>query len=314
MLRGLLVLAFVALALPAPAASTCGPTERIDGPSVYVIMHGYPYSPMPALDPLSMIDMDLVNMSHFFRSLGPERAFVHGVNSERMDVNFGKARRPATWRALMRSVEAVIEDIDADDAPRDDTRPQVYLYFVGHGGVDSDDRLRLFTAPEDDPPGPGYDGDMDSKLIAERIVKPLAARADVHLIVDACHSYHMVQTRGPYPRDKLKARPPLSLAYDLDFATQYPNVGALLAGRTETPAIHPFGGIFSHLVRSLAIGAADLDGDGIITYREMADALPQVLPHIEQVPDPEVMPPGGDRDRPFIDWRSTPAARPHGGR
>ncbi len=307
MLRGLLALAVIALAAQTRAAETCAPLERIDGPSVYVIMHGYPYSPNPALDALSMVDADLINMGQFFRALGPKRAFVHGINSFRADASFGKTRRPATWRALMASVESVVDDIDG--APKSVARPQVYLYFVGHGTVEPNDRLRLFTAPDEPRAGPGYDGNIDSHLIAEHILRPLSSRADVHLIVDACHSYHMVQTRGPYARERLTPRPPLTLAYSLDFAAQYPTVGALLAGRTKTPEVHPFGGIFSHLVRSLAIGAADLDGDGIITYREMADALPQVLPHIEQAPKPEVMPPAGERDRPFIDWRSTPAAR-----
>ena len=62
-------------------------------------------------------------------------------------MSFGKARRPATWRALMASVDSIVDDIDG--VSKMPTRPQVYLYFVGHGTVEANDRLRLFTAPDD---------------------------------------------------------------------------------------------------------------------------------------------------------------------
>ena len=306
--RGLLALALIALATPLRAATPCAPVEAIEGPPVYVIMYGYPYSPLAGLDPLTMVDRDLVNMSRFFDALGPRRAFVHGANSPRMEKIFGEARRPATWRALLASVGEVIADMDPMSSS-DGTRPQIYLYVVGHGHIGARERLRIFAAPEDEPEGPGFDGEIDSRLIAEHIVGPLAKRADVHLIVDTCHGYHMVQTRSAYPRDKLKPRPPTSMAYALDFAELYPGVGALLAGRGVTPEVEPYGGVFSHLVRSLAIGAADLDRDGIITYGEMADALPQVMPDIEEVSEPEVIAPANDRARPFIDWRASRAAR-----
>ena len=101
--RGLLALALIALATPLRAATPCAPVEAIEGPPVYVIMYGYPYSPLAGLDPLTMVDRDLVNMSRFFDALGPRRGFVHGANSPRMEKIFGEARRPATWRALLAS-------------------------------------------------------------------------------------------------------------------------------------------------------------------------------------------------------------------
>lgn len=304
MRRRLLALALAALTTPLRAATPCEPVESIEGPPVHVIIYGYPDSPLPRPDPLTMVDRDLVNMSRFFDTLAPRLAFVHGVKTPKMEAIFGEARRPATWRALLGSVSTVIADIDG--APSvGGARPQVYLYFVGHGHVAARERLRIFAQPEDDPAGPGFDGQIDSRLIAEHIVTPLAERADVHLIVDTCHGSHAVQTRSGWSG---RARMPPSMAYAMDFAGSYPSVGALLAGRGLTPEVEPYGGVFSHLVRSLAIGGADFDRDGIITYGEMAIAFPQVVPTIEETPEPEVIPPGGDRSRAFIDWRASRAA------
>lgn len=294
MIRSLLALALISIAAPL-RAETCAPIERVDGPPVYAILHGYPDSPLEP-DPLSMVDRDLVNMWRFFGSLGPRRAFVHSVASARLQAG-GIAHQPATWRALRASVDEVLADIDGDE------RPHVYLYFAGHGHVDAADRLQIFTTPEDEPSGPGFDGVIDSKLIAEHIIAPLAARAEVHVIVDTCHGAHMVQTRSA------RRTPPRTATHALDFAGRFPTVGAQLAARGKTAEIRPYGGIFSHLVRSLAIGIADHDRDGIITYGEMADAMPQSLPELKDGPAPEVIAPDGRWDRPFIDWRTSRAAR-----
>ncbi len=296
MIRCLLALVVLTIATPL-RAETCDPVERIQGPPVYAILHGYPDSPREP-DPLSMVDRDLLSMWRFFGSLGPRRAFVHSPASSRLRDN-GIIHRPATWRDLRASVATVLGDID----PTAKQRPRVYLYFAGHGHVDAADRLQIFTAPDSPAKGPGFDGVIDARLIADHIVAPLAARADVHVIVDACHGAHIVQTRGA------ASEPPRLSTHAVDFAGRFPTVGAQLAARGKTPEVRPYGGIFSHLVRSLAIGVADHDRDGIITYGEMADALPQALPDLRERPDPEVVPPAGQWDRPFIDWRASRAAR-----
>lgn len=307
MLRPLLALTLLALAAPTHAADTCAPVERGAGPPVYVLLHGYSKSPHPRLRTLSQVDDDLVNMARFFRAMGPEQMHVHGEPTRWLIDRLGETRRPASWRAVLGSV-AQIRDAIAD-RPAGAPRPQVHVYFAGHGVAGDRDRLDLFSTPEAGADAAGYDGKIDSHLIAEHILRPLAPHADVHVIVDACHSDHLLQTGAPYPRRKLEPRPPRAHAILHDFTTELPTVGALLATRETTLESADYGGLFSHMVRSLAIGMADVDRDGVITYGEMAGAFPQIISAYAQISQPEVIAPGLDAERPFIDWRSTPAAR-----
>lgn len=289
------------------AAETCPSVGRVEGPPVYVLLHGYSDSHRPGFRRPTKTDDDLVNMSRFFRALGPEQMHVHGEPTAWLDDRFGGTRRPATWRAVLDSVAEIRRAIERRPAAA--PRPQVYIYFAGHGVPGDRDRLDLFSTPETNADGPGFDGEIDSKLIADAIIRPLSAHADLHLIADACYSYHLLQTRSTYGREKLEPRPPSALAYLHDFTSAYPTAGALLAARELTHESVDYGGMFSHLVRSLAIGAADVDLDGVITYGEMARAFPQIISSRARTPLPEVIAPGLDPDRPFIDWRASPAAR-----
>src|SRR5207302_8747688 len=87
------------------------------------------------------------------------------------------------------------------------------------------------------------------------------------LIVDACYSYFLTLERGPG-----------GSRHDIPGFAQFgglakrENVGLLLSTSSARESHEWSGvesGVFSHEVRSGLYGAADADGDGVVTYPEM---------------------------------------------
>lgn len=297
------ILALIALALlSSPAqAETCGDVPRIEGPPVYVVLYGYPEAPGTSLQRLAMVDLDLAHMTRFFSALAPRQMYVHGERAEQLD---------PSWRGLVGSVDAIVDDIDANPSPQ---RPEVYLYLAGHGmtsgGMSGEGggRLVIFGRPEPDATEPGHDGRIHSALIADRLLAPLAERARVHLIADTCHSHHLLETREMKRRQRVWKAPP-EPTFPSIFSATFPGVGAHLATRTVTHESPRHGGLFSHAIRSMAIGFGDFDRDGVLTYGEMQRALGWLAGSMGKLPQPIVVAPGLDGDTPFIDWRASPAA------
>jgi hypothetical protein len=110
----------------------------------------------------------------------------------------------------------------------------------------------------------------------ERVIAPSPADYN-HVIIDACDSYFMVAARGggAYPEDHI----PLSQADELvrsflagDGILQEPRTGFLVS-TNQAAESHEYdgfrAGVFSHVVRSALVGAADADGDGRLEYSEV---------------------------------------------
>lgn len=170
----------------------------------------------------------------------------------------------------------------------------------------------LFGQPEPGADAPGFNGEIDGELIAREILAPLAKHARVHLLVDACDSAALLTTRSdeslpPLANRVSKAVLPPDLAQR--FAERLPRVGASLAAQAVTYETRDINGLFSHAIRTAAIGPADLDDDGIITYGEFHAALDALLSNAPPAARPTVVPPALDRDAIFIDWRHSLAAR-----
>ncbi len=312
-MRGLLALLLLALTTPA-TAETCPPVERTAGPPVYVILYGYgfrtPTRTVMGLPPpdLPMVDDDVASMARLFEALGPQRMRVHGEfgRSARKRVKrFGL--RPPTWASLLESVAEVVADIDADRQSA--VEPEVYVYLAGHGEqrrVGDKTRLELYARPDGE--APGYNGYIDSALFAEHILTPLSARARVHLIADTCFSYTLMQTR-PMTRIERVVTTPVLPDYATPFRESFPDVGTLLATRAVTYEGPRYGGRFSHALRSAAIGPADVDQDGVITYGEMRRALNRSALADPLMATPHAYAPGSDDAAPFLRWRASEAAR-----
>lgn len=302
-------LTIILLVLPssAVAAEQCAPVPSVEraGP-VYVLMFGFPHDTRGNLPRLHMVGHDLLQMSTFFGALGPDRVWIHGEPKASLVERFGEALAPPTWRALESSIDEVSAALDAADG-----RATVYLYFVGHGertraGEKARGEVYALREPGNDEPG--FDGIISSRLLTESVLEPLARRADVHLIVDACRSYYLL-ARGMKRQGKVIRNLP---AIDLEtpFKSALPTVGAVLATNGDSATTmedETFGGLFSHAVRTGALGAADFDADGVVTYGELRALMAWIL-----MPNgirPTVVTPGVDEQRPFIDWRQTSAAR-----
>lgn len=295
------------LGLPSARANdACPDVERVEGPPVYVVLFGYPHGKRDQKS-LAMVDHDLLHMSRFFGALGPEHVWIHAEPEGSLLSRFGPfGVRAASWRTLLGSISELIERL-----AKHDQRPRVYLYFSGHGNRSARSRLELYARPEPDATEPGYNGVLDSALVAREILGPIAVHADVHLLADTCFSYYFLQTRRMRRLTRVKSLPP-SVVFDEVFVRDFPGVGALLAtmgGVAATYENRREGGLFSHAVRSVALGPGDLNGDGVVTYGEMDFALAWLSEGSAHLNRPAAVPPGLDHDAVFIDWRATNAAR-----
>ena len=129
----------------------------------------------------------------------------------------------------------------------------LYFVYAGHGNVDG--KLGYLTLE---------DARLDGNDIEHEIIDKVHAD-ESHLIIDACYSnWSCAAPAGG------GATCPISSGRGGSRAT---DVGLLLS-TTATHESHEWvgfqAGIFSHEVRSGLYGAADLDGDGQISYLEIA--------------------------------------------
>src|SRR5690606_33752424 len=70
-------------------------------------------------------------------------------------------------------------------------RSEVYLVFTGHGNVDSNGEGYLSMA----------DGKLERSELMRDVIRPLDA-SFTHVIIDACHAYFMVKSRGGWEDDR----------------------------------------------------------------------------------------------------------------
>ena len=165
----------------------------------------------------------------------------------------------ATARAPRRSElrQAVRELGDAVRAARAKGLHTVfYFVFAGHGQVE---RGKGYLELEDGRLGP-------EELEREVLGKVPAHRA--HLILDSCNSFFVISPRKAGGR---RWATPKDLK--LGFVERFPQVGVFLS-TSAAGEVYEWSelqsGIFSHEVRSGLSGAADANGDGRVSYDELA--------------------------------------------
>jgi hypothetical protein len=130
-----------------------------------------------------------------------------------------------------------------------------YFVFAGHGDVDQG---RGFIELAD---GPFTADDLQLLL---RTIDPTEA----HVILDSCNSFFVVNPRKP---GGVRFATPRDAAESL--ARRLPNVGVFLSTAAQAEVFEWSelqSGVFSHAVRSGLMGAADADGDGRVSYQELA--------------------------------------------
>lgn len=145
-------------------------------------------------------------------------------------------------------------------------RTELFLVFTGHGNVDES--------------GEGYLSLADSRLkrsdLYREVIRPLDADY-TNLIIDACHAYFMVRSRGGNGWQDDRSGQSFDAEFQAYLKSKQPQrgnstIGVILstAGAAEVHEWSRFrSGVFSHQLRSGLLGAADADGDGDVTYPEI---------------------------------------------
>lgn len=247
--------AFPATAAPAVVAPSAVGGARADGAARFVLIVGVNRSLDTSLPPLRYADDDAVQYADLFRALGSKTQLLTRIDPDtrRVAAPEAVAVAHAPRRAeLTRAVAALAADVAAARARG--LRTMLYFIYAGHGNVDG---KVAYLALED--------ARLDGNDIEHEIIDKVHAH-ESHLIIDACYSNLVVRGPGGSRREVPDFVGTRGLAGRTD-------VGLLLS-TTATHESHEWvgfqAGIFSHEVRSGLYGAADLDGDGRITYLEIA--------------------------------------------
>lgn len=151
---------------------------------------------------------------------------------------------------------------------------EVYFVFAGHGDVAQGEGFIEFT-----------DSAFRSRELQEWLQSIPFTRA--HVILDSCNSFFMLGVRKPGGRHFATSEDAARA-----LASRLPNVGVFLSTSAEGEAYEWSeiqSGIFSHLVRSGLMGAADANADGAVSYLELAAFVdtatsdvrnPNMRPHV----------------------------------
>jgi hypothetical protein len=247
----LLLLGFV-LTTPASAAPEFGPGSHAS----FALIIGVNRSVDKGAPLLRYADDDAARYLDLFRTLGA-RSYVLA----RLDDNTRRLHPQVAAEALqprLQEYRQVIRTLAADIARARKRGVKTILYFVyaGHGDVKQ---------------GRGYITLEDARLHAAELESEMLARIkpdQEHFIVDACHSYFLAVGRGPGGTRReargfselggLAARPTTGLLFSTSSAKESHEWAGFQAG------------VFSHEVRSGLYGAADADGNGRVSYKEIA--------------------------------------------
>jgi hypothetical protein len=238
------------------ALATESPTPEAQVPARFAIVVGANKSVDPDVHALRYADDDAARYLELFRTLGARTYLL-----SRFDEGTRRLHPQAAAEGLdprRRELERLADQVASDVAlARQRGVPTVvYFVFAGHGGVEN---------------GRGYLALEDARLYGadlERLIVDRVGGAETHFIVDACYSVFLAFTRGPGGE-----RWPVHGFATLGGLAARPGVGLLLSTSSARES-HEWSefqaGVFSHEIRSGLLGAADADGDGRISYREIS--------------------------------------------
>jgi len=289
----------LAIAVCAAALLLSSSPVRAETPSqkaIFALILGVNRGPDAALPTLRYADDDAAQYLDLFRALGARTYLL-----ARLDDNSSRIHPQANAEAhdpRRRELDRALAGLAADVAQARERGIETVFYFVysGHGNVrDGEGYLSL------------EDGRLDAKAIEQEIVDRVHA-GETHLIVDACYSYFLAYGRGAGGQ-----RRQVSGFSRLSGLASRGQVGLLLSTSSarESHEWEAFqSGVFSHEVRSGLYGAADVDGDGQVSYREIAafvDRANAAIPNERFRPDVYARPPGGTAQ--LLDLRAGQARR-----
>jgi hypothetical protein len=291
-------LALAALLLVAPGA-TAAPPHR------FVVVIANNHSLDEAVKPLRYADDDGVRYYELFRLLSDRTTLFTVLDDETARIYPAIARqaRPPVAAAILATLERYNREM-ARLARRGERSELVFIY-AGHGDRDAS--------------GEGYVNLQDRRLRRRDLYKQVLApsRADfVHLIIDACKSYYLVNRRGGWRDDRATDQDEQIRAFlRREDLAAYPRAGVILAtsGDQETHEWTRYrGGILSHELRSAIAGAGDINGDGRLEYSELHAFIAAAnarVQHPQARLEIYARAPAANRSHPLVDLRQAERAR-----
>ncbi|MCA9554760.1 MAG: caspase family protein [Myxococcales bacterium] len=228
-----------------------------EAPAVFAVIVAHNQSSDGSLAPLSYADDDGARYAELLGLASSQVSLLSVLDAptQRLHPAVAKMARAPTRGELLSTLSRTFQKIEAArDAGR---RTVFYFVYVGHGSIGDD--------------GEGTMHLSDGRFTRADLYQEVLARSPAtvnHVIIDACHAYFMVARRGG---DTAQMEAALQSFLQKEGLDAYPNTGVLLS-TSKAKEVHEwsrFGaGIFSHEVRSALVGAADVDGDGRVTYDE----------------------------------------------
>ncbi|HKY38893.1 MAG TPA: hypothetical protein VJN18_23295 [Polyangiaceae bacterium] len=216
-----------------------------------------------ALPDLQYADDDGARYQRLFRAAGTagsvELLTTFDRASGRLYPDLKGIAKAATRSELLRAAARLRQAVQSARAKGE--RTQLYFVFAGHGEVAG---------------GRGYlhleDTRIDGTFIEREIIEKIPAETK-HVLLDSCNSFFVINPRKPGGR---RWATPKDMA--LGFSARHPEVGLFLSTNSNEEVFEWSeleSGVFSHEVRSGLTGAADVNGDGTITYSELAGFVAQ---------------------------------------
>lgn len=291
--RGLgLALAIVFGIVPATTA------QAENGRSAFAVVIGNNHSLGARRPDLHYADDDAAKYYEIMQTIAPERVTLladFDADTARLFASTRAQARPPTRATLLNLQAELAEQLRAVAASGKAT--DLYFVFAGHGDIDE---------------GTGFIELADGRFTANDLEAFLrAAHADrAHVILDSCNSFFMLGARRPggryyaTPEDAVRA-----------LSARLPNVGVFLSTSAEGDAFEWSeiqSGVFSHVVRSGLLGAADANSDGFVDYLELAGFVATAT---AEVANPNLRPhvfargPGGHDDVPIVSLGGRDATR-----
>ena len=270
-----------AVAMLMLCASAARANEK-PAPATFALIVGVNQSQDEKLGTLRYADDDAARYQELFRSLGARTYLV-----TRLDESSRRLHPQAAAEAfdpVRKQLEIALTQaaFDVAQAKRRGIETAFLLVYAGHGKMEKGDGV---LALED-----GWLSGADLVGLVDKV------KADhSHVIVDACYSYFLAYRRGPGGQ-----RRQVHGFSRLTELAQRSDIGLLLSTSSARESHEWEGfqaGVFSHEVRSGLYGAADVDGDGRVTYREIAAFVAranEAVPNEKFRPDLHARPPASD--------------------
>ena len=252
-----MTLARAALALGCLCALEAAAAPAAPVPVRRALIIAYNGSNRPDVPDLRYADDDGVRWLEVFRRLGfdAELLTVPDAETAALSGPLLQGVKEPSRANVAAAVQRLAEHARADHAVG--AVVDAYVVYVGHGQADSAGKATLTL----------LDGTLDQSALYASVVDPIGADF-VHVVVDACHAGGVVGTRGADARILAQLRATLQK----DVLARRPRVGALYAESADGTT-HEWSqiraGVFSHVVRSGLLGAADVNLDGQVSYSEL---------------------------------------------